>query len=319
MKENTINPFVDIASAASTDTSKIAQLKWNYSFDPSLPSLFVLSGSTSSASWWVYNPSICFVLDKSSTNTFSNKDNCIIKSMMNLKDYDSSLVGYWDMETTFSSGWSTYLRDLSGNKNDWNLSWWTIWFWQIAWLAWKGWIFYTWWIWLQYNPQLNSSNFTVETLFKADAGTWLIWQTILSKWDCSSWSCWQTWSYWLWLSSYSADYSSLIIIWNDDALNNYNSYAAWDLKYKAILGDKNWYHLTLRKDKNTVSIFLNWTLIFKKESTKEIANSLNPFYIWTSWHTRNAENSPWSMDDTKYYLRSLSDSEIRQHAKSIWF
>jgi hypothetical protein len=27
MKENTINPFVDIASAASTDTSKIAQLK----------------------------------------------------------------------------------------------------------------------------------------------------------------------------------------------------------------------------------------------------------------------------------------------------
>ena len=51
-----------------------------------------------------------------STNTFSSPSTgCVAKKNMNLKDTDSSLVGYWDMETLTSSG---LLKDLSGNGND---------------------------------------------------------------------------------------------------------------------------------------------------------------------------------------------------------
>jgi hypothetical protein len=41
-----------------------------------------------------------------------------LKKDISLKTLDSSLVGYWDMETTTLSGGVTLLKDLSGNGND---------------------------------------------------------------------------------------------------------------------------------------------------------------------------------------------------------
>jgi hypothetical protein len=50
-----------------------------------------------------------------STNTFSSTSTgCIAKKSMSLGSLDSSLVGYWDMETLTGG----LLKDLSGNGND---------------------------------------------------------------------------------------------------------------------------------------------------------------------------------------------------------
>jgi hypothetical protein len=318
MKENTINPFVDIASAASTDTSKIAQLKWNYSFDPSLPSLFVLSGSTSSASWWVYNPSICFVLDKSSTNTFSNKDNCIIKSMMNLKDYDSSLVGYWDMETTFSSGWSTYLRDISGNGNDWifsgtmsyvaSLTWSIVW----KWLNFNGTNnFIDTWSWNLSSISFNS--ITISSIIRPvnpTSSTWwdliwgacwnfVIWAIKNALWNKFSWET-QCWLAWWWLTEW--------VYWtlNNSWYENDNIILTYVLSNNLIRMYKNW-----------VPIIAN-TWEFAKKAVWSFKAS--KVYIWASslvliWW----EFYKWTIDDMKIYNRALSPEEVRQQAKSLWF
>jgi hypothetical protein len=50
-----------------------------------------------------------------STNTFSsNSGTCVAKKNMSLNTLDTSLVGYWDMETLTGG----LLKDLSGNGND---------------------------------------------------------------------------------------------------------------------------------------------------------------------------------------------------------
>jgi hypothetical protein len=95
---------------------KYSKLSGNYTFDPSLPSLFVITGSINSASGGIFSPDACFVMNNVSRNTFSSHSGtCLKKKDYALKNLDSSLVGYWDMETLTSSG---LLKDLSGNGND---------------------------------------------------------------------------------------------------------------------------------------------------------------------------------------------------------
>lgn len=94
---------------------KYSKLSGNYRFDPSLPSLFFLTGTYNTASGGIFSPDVCFVMNNLSTNTFSSTSTgCVVKKNMSLKDIDSGLVGYWDMETL--SG--TLLKDLSGNGNN---------------------------------------------------------------------------------------------------------------------------------------------------------------------------------------------------------
>ncbi|MDD4151608.1 MAG: sialidase domain-containing protein, partial [Candidatus Gracilibacteria bacterium] len=57
---------------------------------------------------------VCFVIDGGTNLVTSNSGTCTAKYKMSLKDYDSSLVGYWDMETTTGG----LLKDLSGNGNN---------------------------------------------------------------------------------------------------------------------------------------------------------------------------------------------------------
>lgn len=92
---------------------KYSKLSGSYKFDPSLPSLFFLTGAQNTASGGIFSPDVCFVLNNVSTNTFGSTSGCKTKKDMNLKDMDSSLVGYWDMETLTG----TMLKDLSGNGN----------------------------------------------------------------------------------------------------------------------------------------------------------------------------------------------------------
>ncbi|MDD2916549.1 MAG: hypothetical protein PHH70_01755, partial [Candidatus Gracilibacteria bacterium] len=102
---------------ASAEEPKTALVKGNYISDPSLPSLIVIPSSvpTSVGSGGIFSPNVAFVTNGSTTNLVSSSTGYIMKKDSALKNMDSSLVGYWDMETLTSSG---LLKDLSGNKND---------------------------------------------------------------------------------------------------------------------------------------------------------------------------------------------------------
>ncbi len=80
-------------------------VKWNYKLHPSL---IIWSGSE------LFSPDTCFVMN-GGKNTLKN---CVEKkSEMVLKNYDNTLLGYFDMETIDSNdGWWNYLKDLSGNE-----------------------------------------------------------------------------------------------------------------------------------------------------------------------------------------------------------
>ncbi|MDD2917329.1 MAG: type II secretion system protein [Candidatus Gracilibacteria bacterium] len=120
--------LIDTVYAADSSL-RYSKLSGNYVFDPSLPSLFVLSGSYNTASGGIFAPDVCFVLDNVSTNTFGSSvssvtsSGCIAKKDMSLNTLDRSLVGYWDMETYYQATYSgtnnvVFLKDLSGNNYD---------------------------------------------------------------------------------------------------------------------------------------------------------------------------------------------------------
>jgi len=103
-----------IETAYADSGVKYSKLSGSYKFDPSLPSLFFLTGAQNTASGGIFSPDVCFVLNNVSTNSFGSTSSCKAKKDMSLKDMDSSLVGYWDIETLTG----TMLKDLSGNGNN---------------------------------------------------------------------------------------------------------------------------------------------------------------------------------------------------------
>lgn len=111
------SPGRGLVQTAYADTiTRYSKLSGNYAFDPSLPSLFVLSGTVNSASGGIFSPDVCFIMNNASVNTFGSPSaGCVAKKDMSLKNLDNGLVGYWDMESLTSSG---LLKDVSGNGND---------------------------------------------------------------------------------------------------------------------------------------------------------------------------------------------------------
>ncbi|MDD5213255.1 MAG: prepilin-type N-terminal cleavage/methylation domain-containing protein [Candidatus Gracilibacteria bacterium] len=109
--ENSVsyNSFVNTTYASATK----ALVKGNYSFDPSLPSLITVTGSVNTASG-IFDPNVCFVIDGGNNLVTSNSATCSKKKDISFKNFDSNLVGYWDMESLNG----TKLKDLSGNGND---------------------------------------------------------------------------------------------------------------------------------------------------------------------------------------------------------
>ena len=143
--------------------SKSSIVKWNYLFDPSLPSLIISSWSN------LYDPNNCFVVNWW-TNLIWNSESCTPKSSISLKNFDSSLVWYWDMETTT---WSTFLKDLSGNGSDWIFSWWMVYTSSLTWwVNWKG-LNFTWWYIIANNVK-DSKQITYNIIMKSNkaVNTW---------------------------------------------------------------------------------------------------------------------------------------------------
>ncbi|OIP54726.1 hypothetical protein AUK10_00380, partial [Candidatus Gracilibacteria bacterium CG2_30_37_12] len=80
-----------IETAYADSGVKYSKLSGSYKFDPSLPSLFFLTGAQNTASGGIFSPDVCFVLNNVSTNSFGSTSSCKAKKDMSLKDMDSSL------------------------------------------------------------------------------------------------------------------------------------------------------------------------------------------------------------------------------------
>ncbi|EKE27736.1 MAG: hypothetical protein ACD_3C00161G0003 [uncultured bacterium (gcode 4)] len=329
LRENVVNPFIamsEIIASADDTTSKIVQLKWNYMFDPSLPSLFILSGSTSSASWWIYNPDVCFALDWSATNTFSSKDNCVAKKDMNLKDYDNSLVWYWDMET-LTADWK--LKDISGNGNDGvfsggmtygnALTWWVVG---------KGLGFLTGTtnhIELINNTLTPSWAFTVSFFYKIQSKSNLS-QIIIDNWNISTWS----WFYFLRYYYTPSQNRDVMTFWmrRVPMSDNYYNEVLLDSSYGWNIPDavqlNVFYHITLTFIPwESSKMCINWKC-YLDNPPLPFQNIPKDYVFWKQnvWLWRDMRwysQLDWTIDDIKLYNRALSDQEIIQQAKSAWF
>ncbi len=236
---------------ASTSSSAI--VKWNYKFDPSLPSLILVKESVT---WsWIFDLKVCFVIDGWENTITSNPWDCIKKGEMSLKNFDNSLVGYWDMETcTWSElvcwEWDK-LKDLSWNGNDGIFSGITLptstW-----WYLWKG-LSFSWWyinLWetntwsiFDFNWKKNLSIISIINYNNIYDNGWG--NTIISSTDLDGFAQ-RIWDNFL--------YSDFRILWNTSVL-----------KAEYVTKSNNYYQLTSTYDGDSIKSYINWKIIFEKK------------------------------------------------------
>jgi len=314
-QENIDTALIQSTYASAPVTSIV---KWNYKFDPSLPSLILVP---SSVSWsWIFDPNVCFVLDwwKNTLN------NCVEKKLeMNLDEFDTGLVWYWDMETTFSSGGIDYLKDLSGNGNygvfEWTMTysssftWWTI----GNWLNFNG----DWYIEIldsiSLNPNNNNITLISTFIYKISpyisGNTWIIEKTYTSLVE-------PYYQYKLWLTP-----------------NNHNTYNNWALSSTFSINE-----IRASDTYSNINPFYDWQLVnfvstYNGQTMKFYLNGNNVNeinLIWELWQYSSnlcfwksfcsLSNSPSEylyaiIDDIKIYNRALSDEEILQQARIAGF
>ncbi len=310
-------------------TPKSAIVQWNYRFDPSLPSLIVVPGSVNTASW-IFDPKVCFVID----GWKNSLDNCVEKKEeMSLKDFDSSLVGYWDMETT---SWSL-LKDLSGNGNHWS------WIWDILptdiwWHLWKWYYFSSWalLVWSDLDNIKFDKQFTLTIISNAysfnnshyprlfenrhfsshyENHLWVSWVNYSVQWMNSVWieirsSTWWTLNY---------NYATLLnwITWTGTAK------AFTNTRYNNLISLNKFYYITFIFDNNIIKTYVNW---IKKDEVKAPLFDFVKFntdsaekYIYIWWRGGRDRDFHWIIDEAKIYNRALTDEEIRQQAKIAGF
>ena len=82
MRENKNTSFLNNVYA---DNSSVI-IEWNYSFNPTLPSLILVKDSVNTSSW-IFDSNVCFIVDNWENNFSSNNSNCTKKSDMNLWKY----------------------------------------------------------------------------------------------------------------------------------------------------------------------------------------------------------------------------------------
>jgi len=315
--------------------SKTSIVKWNYKFDPSLPSLILVENEALMNSW-IFSPEVCFVLDWGKN---SLKECSKIKSEINLKDFDNSLVWYWDME---SLTWNL-LKDLSGYGNHWIGSGWI----AIWWTGGKIWnatyfhgqtIFNPSWVkqFIKINDSETLKNFwnqvTISTIsYASQNNNW--WRFLFHRYtEPISW--WQDKTYIYW------NYATTSWLQGYINLNEYNS--TWWIIAVAPLKDLvsifnygwNYYMTTSVYNWKSLKIYLNWILMNEKtfDGKNQEANNRSIYswtwanFIWSWCYNLNCQypNNPtqtfnWIIDDVKIYNRALTSEEIFQQSKIAWF
>jgi len=286
----------------------------NYTFDPSLPSLFVIEDSV--VSWGLFGTWVCFVVD-GGLNTFKTEnEDCETKTQLLEKGFDTSLVGYWDMESTT---WGK-LKDLSGNGNHGTFSGTEITPNFTWWLAWKSLCFNQTWTGYIVIPNKENLNFS--------------WAFSLSLYfNTSSLSGWNLFS----KRDTTTDWYRFVLQpWNGVGFETgfmYNSSVPIG-KYFRVLNTSSksfdlnsWYSLVALKDSNwEYRIYINWKKVWvqKGEMYPIINNSdliLGAFVRPSSYPNIFYNNVffVWKMDEVKLYNKVLSDQEIAQQARIAGF
>ncbi|EKE28116.1 MAG: hypothetical protein ACD_3C00098G0001, partial [uncultured bacterium (gcode 4)] len=200
---------------------------------------------------------------------------------------DTSLIGYWDMETLINS-W--ILADMSWNWNSLNAIWWAQ-AWSTSWKIGYATIFD--WTAKYYSSTSTIYNFSWDLTIMAWVKTNTGW-SIVSKsttWDdgyelqrifnINNDFLMVTWS-WSWFKEIQSPYNSATSDWK---------FVAWIHKW------------------DTNSIYIDWKITWTiTGSTNTIAPSVTSFKIGSqNWTTNNFNGI---IDEVRIYTRALSDSEV---------
>jgi hypothetical protein len=211
---------------------------------------------------------------------------------------DSSLIAYWDMETTISSWSTTVLKDLSRYWYNWTCyNWWTIvncWWW--SWPSFVDWNWKTWnamsFDWVDDYIVLSNSITTWNTDW-----TVLLYASTLSSNSMSIISNKDSWPVCnlIWIGLWKVRYSHYLTSWLDNYWNltinnNVNNFLTWRNR-------SNW----------TMDILVNWNIDWASFDSR-IANNWPVNVIWKNWWSAYLN---WTIDEVRIYNRALSDSEIQ--------
>lgn len=287
-------------------------IKWNYYFDPSLPSLLVVPSSITSS--WIFDPNVCFIVD----GWLNTRDNCIEKKKeMTMKEYDERLIAYWDMETYFSSWSVKYIKDFSWNNNNWVLTGvldptqsWTLLEWQL-WKAMK----FDWnlnYIIVNNSPSLNPEHISFSATVKH------YWNGVKSNYRPRMFSKWSD----LWSLEQYAFYNNF----NGATANIFQIHLWTEVRNGWTVYGEKWYG-------DLINTFYNVVWTYNGEETKiyvdgKLDNTSNDTFSWvivpstqnliiwnSSWPHGYSRAFYWLIDDIKIYKTPLLDDEIKQQAK----
>lgn len=283
--ENTELSFISQTYAES----RTSIVRWNYRFDPSLPSVIVVENEALINSW-IFSPEVCFVLDNGKNSLHECNQ---IKSEMNLKEYDNSLIGYWDMETLT---WNL-LKDLSGNGNHWIFSWSmnyesSLKIWAIGKSLYFSWNYIDIWN----NKSLNPEKITLNIFLNLEENNrFHFW-----KWKGS------TWTYYI-VNELNGTFRFFYDLWT--WRNTLNS-QSW------IIHTGSFMNLTTSYDWKKAKIYINGLKIWEKEQVWILRQNDNNNFKIGHWY--NQYYTRGIIDDIKIYNRALTDEEIFQQSKIAW-
>lgn len=303
--ENSQSSIINTSYASNSNS---AIVRWNYSFDPSLPSLIVVPSSITSS--WIFDQNVCFVIDwwKNSLN------NCIEKKKdMSLKDYDGSLVWYWDMETL---SWSM-LKDLSWNGNDWSASGGVV-------IGGSGWIigkstfldgindYFE----VTNNSSLNLTNtHTFEAIYTySKAFTWAGWNPIFNKPFTSHIPPYYQYHFGITSPLYNSTINQCGF--GDTFLSEYK-FDCWN----TLFNNQSFYFVSVY-NWNTNYLYVNGTKVNESKVDANFTDYGRNLYIWSYGNLINFGSAyylAWNIDELKIYNRALSDQEVAQQSKIAWF
>jgi len=296
------NLQASIVSQANAATPTSSLVRWNYTFDPTLPSIILVPSSVTSS--WIFDKNVCFVL-----NWWKNTlNNCVEKkSQMDLLSFEPNLVAYWDMESVFSSWWTDYLKDLSWNWAYWKFNGGVFINNNLTWgILGKG-ISFNWVNNYITIPHYSSFNFndrtTISIIFKI--------KSLINNYPklICKWGVWWTYDYCLQFD-FTQNPSSLMFMLQNTNTNIKGSSSTFIdySKYMIFVWKYDW---------NFLYTYINGTLTNKTSFSWTIDNTISDIWIWArpgGWYYFS-----WIIDDVKIYNRALSDSEIMQQSKILGF
>lgn len=285
-------------------------------------SLYLNNSSSWKVTWTWYT-----LTEKIINNWIIKLDNELLTKLYiqnnNLAKYDDTLIWYWDMETTFNS-WSTqYLKDLSYNWGDnWKLNWW-ISVWWSSWIYGKStlfdwsndyvdlWKFFNW----------NIETFTLSFYVKLNS----INQRTTCPWDpnkftpfLSSRNLYHLWTneqgFRFWINNncnWTTNWQNAVKNINKYYTINFDSLNYVNFTNKYVNND--WYYVVSTFNKWIVDLYLNWIKVSSNNYTwisssmKDWESNLWIWKTWVNWWFLN-----WYLDELRIYNRALSVTEMQK-------